>query len=63
MAEEIKKKTYFVSFCIELLKNARVISGSEAARLLNECGALDYICNNFEVLHTQGTQWILAEIE
>lgn len=54
---------YFLSFCIEQYKHAKGIGGEQAERILNEAGALDFLAENYETLHTQGHRWILAEID
>lgn len=54
---------YFVSFCIEQYKNAKHLSGVEAMRQLEAYNVLDYLCEHYEVLHTQSRQWILADID
>lgn len=54
---------YFVSFCIEQYKNAKKMSGNEAMKLLDSYGVLNYLAENFEVLHTQSHQWILEDID
>lgn len=54
---------YFLSFCIELYKNAHAISGEEASRVLAASGAMEFLASNYEVIHTQSPQWILEEIE
>lgn len=53
----------FLSFCIEQYKNAKGISGKQSMEFLAENGVLDYLESNYEVLHTQGAQWILEEID
>lgn len=53
----------FLSFCIEQYKTAHAITGAEAMNRLLECGALDYLESNYEVIHTQSPQWIMEEIE
>lgn len=52
----------FLSFCIEQYKNAKGISGQDAMTVLSEFGVLDYLEDNYEVIHTQSPQWILEEI-
>lgn len=54
---------YFVSFCIEQYKNAKKMSGNEAMKLFDSYGVLNYLAENFEVLHTQSHQWILEDID
>ena len=61
-----KKKqdiAYFVSFCIEQYKNAKHLTGAEALQLLDKYKVLDYLCEHYEILHTQSRQWILEDIE
>ena len=53
----------FLSFCIEQYKEAHNISGMEAMTRLSDSGVLDYLENNYEVIHTQSPQWILQDIE
>lgn len=54
---------YFVTFCIEQYKNKHKQSGSEVMTLFMEYGVIDYLIGNFEILHTQGMEWILEDIE
>lgn len=53
----------FLSFCIEQYKAAHKISGAEAMERLLSSGILDYLEQNYEVIHSQSPQWILEEIE
>lgn len=55
--------SFFLSFCIEQYKNKKGISGEDAMNILLENGILDYLCEHYEILHTQSVQWILEEIE
>ncbi len=52
----------FLSFCIEQYKESCGINGQEAMKALSDSGALDYLEDNYEVIHTQSPQWILEEI-
>lgn len=54
---------YFIAFCIETYKNAHNMSGAEASAVFSDHGVMEYLSENFEVLHTQSSGWILAEIE
>ena len=54
---------YFLSFCIEQYKNEKGIDGMEAMRILDKYGVLEYLRDNFEILHTQSRQWILSDID
>ena len=64
MTEETYQDTiaFFISFCVEMYKNAQGVSGAEAYATLSSAGVLDYLEKNYEVLHTQSHQWILEEI-
>ena len=54
---------YFISFCIEQYKDARCLSGSKTAASLAEYGVLEYLAEHWEVLHTQGRQWLVEDID
>lgn len=54
---------YFLAFCVEIYKNAHSLSGEEASAVLSESGALEYLEENYDVVHTQSHHWILADIE
>ncbi len=53
---------YFLSFCIEEFKEMKSITGEESMKILSETGTLDYLMQNYEVIHTQSPQWIREEI-
>lgn len=53
----------FVSFCIEEYGAAKGVSGTQVLDLFSEYGVVDYLCKCFEVLHTQGGQWLIDEID
>lgn len=57
------KRLYFVSFCIEQYKTSHGMEGSKVADLFNKKGVTDYLENNYDVLHTQGANWLVAEID
>ena len=54
---------YFLSFCIEQYKEAKGLSSSEAMALLSEYAVLEYLAEHWEILHTQGRQWIIEDID
>ena len=39
------------------------LSGSETIKLFDQNGVTDYLAENFDVLHTQGAQWLMQEID
>ena len=53
----------FVSFCIENFKVKYSMSGKEVADLFKVSVTLEFIINGYEMLHTQGKEYILEEIE
>lgn len=55
--------SYFVSFCVEQYKHAKKLTGSEAMLRLDRYGVLDYLAENYDILHTQSHQWILEDID
>ena len=63
MNQQNNNIAYFVAFCIEQYKHTHNISGREAMRLLDNYGVLDYLAENYEILHTQSRQWILEDID
>jgi hypothetical protein len=52
----------FVSFCIEMYARENRLSGADVMRQFEDAGALDYLFDNYEALHTQGWGYILALI-
>lgn len=63
MDQRFQDISYFLSFCIEQYKNAKGIDGEKAMGILAQYGILDYLSENYEVLHTQGSQWLIEEID
>lgn len=55
--------SYFISFCIEQYKNAKCLDGLDVMKIFVDYGVLDYLNENFDVLHTQSYQWILEDID
>lgn len=53
----------FISFCIEQYKTAKGMNGEAAMLTLSRYGVLEYLQECYEVLHTQGRQWLLADID
>lgn len=58
-----EKKIHFVSFCIECYKQAHAMHGGEVFELFENKGVNKFLYDNYDILHTQGEQWLLAEIE
>ena len=53
----------FVAFCIEEYGAAKGMAGDQVLDLFSQYGVTDYLSNCFEPLHTQGRQWLIAEID
>lgn len=54
---------YFLSFCIEQYGKKHRLNGDEVVSLFDRYEVLPYLEENFEVLHTQGHQWLMEEID
>ena len=63
MDKKNKDITYFISFCIEQYMNAKGMSETEMMDAFNKHKVLDYLCQHFEVLHTQSRPWLVEEID
>jgi len=57
------EKIYFVSFCIEQYKTEKNIDGEEAFKTFEKYGVDKYLEDFYDVLHTQGHQWLMEEID
>lgn len=55
--------SYFLSFCIEQYKQAHNLTGEQAMQVLDRYGVLDYLEEHYGVIHTQGAQWIIADMD
>lgn len=53
----------FYTYCLENYANSKGISGIKAWVLFNETGAVDYVLDNYDLLHTQGVDYILDDIQ
>ena len=58
-----EKVIEFISFCIENFKVKHSMSGRDVAILFKQSGALGFIKDGYEMLHTQGKEYIMEEIE
>lgn len=63
MSDNKEDIAMFISFCIEQYKTSKGISGEEAMRLFDHYGVLEYLQACYDVLHTQGHKWLLADID
>ncbi len=63
MSKKEQDILYFISFCIEQYKHEMGMSGSEVMDLFDRSGLLEYLSENYEVLHTQGHCWLIEEMK
>jgi len=58
-----KKINDFVVFCLECYKAKNGLNGKDAYVLFEKYGILDYLREGYEMLHTQGKDWLMNDIE
>lgn len=63
MSKKQQDIAYFLSFCTEQYKNEKHMSGSDTMDILVKYGVLDYLAEHYEMLHTQGRQWLMEDID
>lgn len=57
------EQVYFLTFCIEQYKNFKNLDGKSVKDLFDKKGVSEYLTKNYDILHTQGKQWLLDDIE
>lgn len=63
MNEDKVKVLEFVLFCVEMYAQKHEISGRVVMDRFSEYGVVDFLRDGYDVLHTQGRQYIISEIE
>lgn len=58
----LNKIAQFQLFCLENFKFSKGIQGREALLIFNTNMVFKFLADNYEVLHTQGKQYIISEI-
>ena len=53
----------FIIFCLEHYRNFRKISAMQALLLFRQTDVFQYLTEGYDVLHTQGKDYIVADIE
>lgn len=53
----------FYTYCLENYATSKQISGIRAWVLFKETGADKYVIDNYDLLHTQGLEYILDDIQ
>ena len=57
-----KPEFEFYTYCLENYATLKRISGMQAWVLFKETGADEYVVDNYDLLHTQGIDYILDDI-
>ena len=57
------KEGKFLIYCIERYRNIKGLSGVEVVKLFNEYGIMDFIRQFFDLLHINGDEYIVQEID
>lgn len=55
-------KYNFIVFCLETYRSKYHLKGRQIFDLFKNSGLFDYLLNGYEVLHTQGKNYILEDI-
>ena len=58
-----KKINDFIIFCMELYKYKEKLTGKQAYELFEKYGVFDYLQEGYDVLHTQGSDWLMNDID
>ena len=57
------KALEFALYCVEMYAQKHAVSGADVMKRFTAYGVLDFIDKHYEVLHTQGCEYILSEID
>lgn len=63
MSKNEKDVALFVAFCIEEYGAAKGLTGEQVLDLFSKYGLVEYLSEFYDVLHTQGRQWLIDEID
>ncbi len=63
MDNEQQNKAVFVSFCIEQYAKAKNMTAENVVNLFEQYGIMEHFCEFYDILHTQGNQWLIEEID
>lgn len=55
--------SFWLSWCIEEYANEKQLANADVAELFEQKGALSFLSDNAEILHTQGKNYILGSID
>lgn len=63
MKGEVEERAMFVSFCIEQYAKAKNMTTEDVVNLFEQYGITEHFCEFYDVLHTQGHNWLVEEID
>lgn len=52
----------FIIFCLEIYKEKEGLTGKETYDLFEKYKLFDYLYEGYDVLHTQGDEWLMNDI-
>ena len=58
-----ERQTEFLAFCIEAYKMKLGVSGAKVAEYFEDTGLMDFLQENYDVLHTLGRKQLIDEME
>jgi hypothetical protein len=53
----------FIVFCLEQYRYFKQITAIQALALFRQTGVFEYLADGYEVLHTQGRNWLMDDIQ
>ena len=56
-------KAEFLALCIEAYKMKLGVSGAKVAEYFEDTGLLDFLLENYDMLHTLGREQLIGEME
>lgn len=63
MKGEVEERAMFVSFCIEQYAKTKNMTTEDVVNLFEQYGITEHFCEFYDVLHTQGHNWLVEEID
>lgn len=60
---KLTKIQHFQLFCLESYRSSTGISGQAALNEFKRTHVFDYLSSGYEVLHTQGRNYLIADIK
>lgn len=63
MKSEQQDRAVFVSFCIEQYAKAKNMTTEDVVNIFEQYGITEHFYEFYDVLHTQGHNWLIEEID